>query len=171
MCGWFRVCMCPTVCQSSECVLCFHLPANKGIAGCKACGRCHGAEQRAGSGACGGSGASLGRGTLPPPVCGGWGCPPGPTPPNPSAHWKPLPQSTWCCWRTATEPEVGKYVNWYDFKCEKCLKLALEEFASKLSFTSPFLLSTLSLTWVPKPKEPTLSSVIRLFWRNTRCDS
>lgn len=96
-CGWFWVCVS---------VLCVRhpLPAGKGTAGCTACGRCHEAGRWAGSGACGGSGASQAHGTLLLPACEGWGCPPGPTPPSPWAHWKPLPQSKWCCWRKATEP-------------------------------------------------------------------
>lgn len=62
------------------------LPANRGTAGYRVCGRCHGAGQRDDSGAYGGSGASQVRGRLPPPACGGPDCRPDPTPPNPSAH-------------------------------------------------------------------------------------
>lgn len=170
-------------------VICMHLcvslaplPASRGTAGCTACGRCHGAGQWAGSGACGGSGASLGRGRLPPPACGGYGCPPGPTPPNPSAHWRLLPQSTWCCWRKATEPDTKKIIkNPHEFKlwlCHKMLRNVLNHscacnrtFLCWKEFEKHFHIFPLVLTWVPKPKEPTLSSVIRLFWRNTRCDS
>ncbi len=96
-----------------RCVCVLYAPVGRGIAGCTACGRGHGGERPACSGACASSAASPSPWRLHLPDAAA-GYRPDQAPPAPWGYWRLRPRSMWCCWHTAKAPAENekKVMEW-----------------------------------------------------------